>query len=173
MLVLKAGALSLLAYDRALAEVQARDPSAFFTRLGVAPAAPWPPEPFGAEGAAWVAQAFARDADGEGWRGWMLIADAESAQRRLVGVAALVGRPDFEGEVELGFGVLPDWRGRGFAGAAIEMLTRWACENGARRVIVHVEAGDSPARRMLARNGYRDTQEAPFPGVARWALTAV
>ena len=36
----------------------------------------------------------------------------------------------------------------------------------------HLDAEDSHAAQTLARNGFADTGEPPYPGVARWALCA-
>jgi ribosomal-protein-alanine N-acetyltransferase len=91
----------------------------------------------------------------------------------LVGIAALIGRPDEDGEVELAFGLLPEFRGRGFGGETVRALAAWAFENQAKRVIAYLDAEDTGAAHTLAREGFADTGEPPYPGVARWALSAV
>jgi [ribosomal protein S5]-alanine N-acetyltransferase len=170
MLSLQAPRLTLIANDSTLAALQAEDPARFYQKVGALAASSWPPEPFDAEGLQWVRSALQTDPDGEGWYGWVLLADAGEGRKKLVGAAVLVGRPDFDGEVELGFGVLPEARGQGFAGEAIQTLVDWALSNGASRVVVHFDAADEASKRMLGKNGFIDSGEIPYPGVARWVM---
>ena len=51
-------------------------------------------------------------------------------------------------------------------------LAAWAFANGAKRVIAHLDAEDSHAAHTLAKSGFADTGEPPYPGVASWALSA-
>ena len=86
---------------------------------------------------------------------------------------AFIGRPeDDTGDVEFAFGLLPEFQGRGFGGETIRALATWAFANGAKRVISHLDAEDAHAATALARQGFADTNEPPYPGVARWALSA-
>lgn len=173
MLILDAPRLSLLALDRELASLQASSRTAFFNAIAVAHNAVWPPEPFTDAAFNWSRENLTHDADGAGWYGWALLAnEGESAPPRLIGSAALIGRPDEDGDVELAFGLLPEYRGRGFGAEAVRALAAWALQNGARRVIVHLDAEDVFATRMLQKTGFTDTREPPYPGVARWALMA-
>lgn len=173
MLILTAERLALLALDRDLAALQAGSRSAFFNAIAVMHEPVWPPAPFESGAFEWAAKNLAHDPEGQGWYGWAILAnEGERAPPRLVGIAALVGRPDEEGEVELAFGLLPEFRGRGFAQETVRALAAWAFANAARRVIVHLDAEDALAAHTLAQSGFADTREPPYPGVARWALSA-
>ena len=173
LLILTAERLALLALDRELAALQAGSRSAFFNAIAVMHETIWPPAPFEAAGLEWAAKNLAHDPDGQGWYGWALMAnEGERAPPRLIGIAALIGRPDEDGDVELAFGLLPEFRGRGFARETIRALTAWAFANGARRVLVHLDAEDAATARTLANSGFADTRQPPYPGVACWALSA-
>jgi RimJ/RimL family protein N-acetyltransferase len=173
VLVLTAGRLALLALDRDLAALQAGSHSAFFNAIAVAHEPLWPPAPFETAGLEWAAKNLAHDPEGQGWYGWAILAnEGERAPPRLIGIAALVGRPDDDGDVELAFGLLPEFRGRGFGGETVRALAAWGFANGAKRVIAHLDAEDTSAAHTLAKNGFADTGEPPYPGVARWALRA-
>lgn len=169
MLSLNTARLTLIANDAELAPMQAHDHLRFCAALGVAQPAQWPPEPFGEAGLAWAADQLARDQKGAGWYGWFLLKEQGGA-KHLIGAAALVGRPDHDGEVEIGFGVLPDHAGEGYASEAVRALVDWAIAAGAKRVIAHLDAEDDHAARTLEQNGFLDTLDPPYPGVARWAL---
>lgn len=172
MLSMRGERLTLIANDAALAALQVEDLRGFYTRVGAMEASRWPPEPFDAEGLGWVRSSLQTDPDGEGWYGWVLLADGGRGKKRLVGAAVLVGRPDFDGEVELGFGLLPEARGQGFAGEAVKAIVDWALANGAERIVVHFAAADASSARTLAKCGFVDTYEQPYPGVARWVRAA-
>jgi RimJ/RimL family protein N-acetyltransferase len=172
VLILTGERLALLALDAELAALQSSSRTAFFNAIAVTHEPLWPPAPFEPAAFEWAAKNLSHDPEGQGWYGWAILAnEGERAPPRLVGIAALIGRPDDDGEVELAFGLLPDFRGRGFAGEAVRVLAGWGFANGARRIIIHLDAEDARAARALARQGFIDTQMPPYPGVARWALT--
>ena len=174
MLTLAANGLTLLALDAELAALQASSRTAFFNAIAVTHEPIWPPLPFEAASLDWSRRNLACDPEGEGWYGWALLAnEGESAPPRILGVAALIGRPDEEGDVELAFGLLPEFRGRGYGRETIRALSNWALKQGARRVIVHLDAEDTHAAHTLSHSGFSDTGEPPYPGVARWARVEV
>jgi [ribosomal protein S5]-alanine N-acetyltransferase len=174
LLILTAGRLALLALDSDLAALQAGSRAAFFNAIAVMHEPLWPPAPFEADGLHWAAKQLQHDPEGQGWYGWALLANEgdERLPPRLVGIAALIGRPDEDGDVELAFGLLSDFRGRGYGGDVVRALSAWAFANAAKRVIVHLDAEDVRTARTLAKNGFADTFEPPYPGVARWAIAA-
>lgn len=173
LLVLTAERLALLALDRDLAALQAGSRAAFFNAIAVMHEPLWPPAPFELASFDWAQSNLAHDPDGQGWYGWALLAnEGERSPPRLVGIAALIGRPDDEGDVELAFGLMPEYRGRGYGGETVRALSAWAFSNGARRVIVHLDAEDVHAAHTLSCNGFSDTGEPPYPGVARWAIAS-
>jgi ribosomal-protein-alanine N-acetyltransferase len=173
LLILTAQRLALLALDRELAALQASSRTAFFNAIAVMHEPLWPPAPFEHASFAWAEEHLAHDPEGQGWYGWALLAnEGERAPPRLVGIAALIGRPDENGDVELAFGLLPEFRGRGYGSETVSTLAAWALTNGAKRVIAHLDAEDMHAAATLAKSGFSDIGEPPYPGVARWALSA-
>ncbi len=173
MLILTAERIALLALDRELAALQASSRTVFFNAIAVTHEPIWPPAPFEPGAFAWAEQNLAHDPEGQGWYGWVLLAnEGERAPPRLVGIAALIERPDEDGDVELAFGLLPEFRGRGYGGETIRALATWGFANGAKRVIAHLDAEDLNAAHTLAKQGFTDTREPSYPGVSRWALRA-
>lgn len=172
-MVLSTQRLALLALDPRLAALQAGSRSAFFNAIAAAHEVMWPPAPFEEASFEWAAKNLAHDPDGEGWYGWAMLANGGERQPpRCVGIAALIGRPDEDGDVELAFGVGPEFKGKGYSSEAVKALTEWALAHGAARVIVHCDAEDIGVTHVLAKSGFVDTGEPPYPGVARWALAA-
>jgi RimJ/RimL family protein N-acetyltransferase len=173
MLFLNAPRMALLALDADLAQLQASSRTAFFNAIAVTHCPVWPPEPFGDVAVAWSLDNLQADPGAEGWYGWLLLAnEGEHKPPSIIGGAALVGRPDLDGDVELVIGVRPEFASRGHEREAALALSRWALANGAKRVLVHFDAEEESAAEMFAASGFEDTREPPYPGVARWALTA-
>jgi RimJ/RimL family protein N-acetyltransferase len=81
------------------------------------------------------------------------IVDADDGAFLGVALAPVIDR---EGrEVELGYIVAPQARGRGVATAALRQLTRWAfAELGALRITLIIDAENAPSRRVAERCGY-------------------
>lgn len=173
MLFLSAPRMALLAMDSDLARLQASSRSAFFNAIAVTHCAAWPPEPFGELSVNWSLENLTRDPEAAGWYGWTFLAnEGEHKPPQIVGAGALVGRPDIDGDVELVIGVRPEFAGRGYEREAALALSRWAIANGAQRVLVHFDAEEAVAAETFAATGFVDTREPPYPGVARWVLTA-
>ncbi len=173
MLMLTAERLALLALDSDLANLQAGSRTAFFNAIAVMHEPMWPPSPFELGALDWSRKGLSQDPEGQGWYGWAMLAnEGERSPPRLVGIAALVGRPDEDGDVEVAFGLLPEYRGRGYGEEAVRALASWAFGNGAARVIAHLDAEDVHTADTLANSGFSDIGEPPYPGVARWAMRA-
>ena len=75
-----------------------------------------------------------------------------------VGDVGFHGPPPHDGPqvVEIGYGVVPAWRGRGLATAACRMITEQAWASGADQVVADVEPANLASRKVLLRNGFSD-----------------
>lgn len=173
MIFLNAPRLALLAMDLDLARLQASSRTAFFNAIAVVHAPTWPPEPFGDQAIQWMLDNLSCDPEGEGWYGWVLLAnEGEHAPPLIIGGAGLIGRPDEDGDVELAIAVRPEFSGRDYERSAVKALAQWALANGAKRVLTHFDSEQESAARLFMESGFLDTCDPPYPGVARWALSA-
>jgi RimJ/RimL family protein N-acetyltransferase len=76
----------------------------------------------------------------------------------VVGDCGFHGVPDAHGTVEVGFGVAPAARGRGYAAEAVEALIGFALlQHGVRRVQAETTRGNTASRRTLEKAGMRLT----------------
>jgi RimJ/RimL family protein N-acetyltransferase len=72
-----------------------------------------------------------------------------------VGDAGFHGPPGEDGEVEIGYALVPAARGTGLAAEATALLIEWArAQPGVRRVAARVEPTNGPSRRLLERLGF-------------------
>ena len=74
---------------------------------------------------------------------------------RFVGLGFAPAIDSIRGEIELGYVVTAEARGRGVAGEILRQLTTWAFgEAGAQRVILIVDVENVASSRVAARAGY-------------------
>lgn len=95
---------------------------------------------------------------------WAMI---ERATATVVGDVGFVGPPDERGSLELGYSVIPDRRGRGYAAEAARALVDWALDQpGVPVVVATCESGNVASLRTLERVGFVRAGEAG--GRIRW-----
>jgi GNAT superfamily N-acetyltransferase len=82
----------------------------------------------------------------------------------VVGDAGFHGPPAAEGpvEVEIGYAVVPEHRGRGIATAACAQLLELAWGQGADTVLAETEPTNFASRRVLQRNGFLERPDGVF-----------
>jgi ribosomal-protein-alanine N-acetyltransferase len=85
---------------------------------------------------------------------WLLVLEEEA---QGIGLAGFNGAPDGAGEAEIGYGVDPGHRCRGYAAEAIGALLDWAFEHAECRAVIArgVRRDNAASRRVLARLGMR------------------
>ena len=109
------------------------------------------PDPELAEFLPFYANLLRQDPHMLGYGVWLVI---ERESRTVVGSAGFQGRPNADGEVEIGYGVHPDFRNRGYATEAASALVGWALEQpDVKRVIAHCDRDNLPSHRVVAKAG--------------------
>ncbi len=105
---------------------------------------------------------------------WTAYGYFDRATGRLVGGGGFKGRPTQAGEVEIGYGLAPEVRGRGLAVEAATALVRWAqAQPDVQLVTAHTLAENNPSTGVLQRIGFVRTAELVDPDdgpVWRWEL---
>jgi ribosomal-protein-alanine N-acetyltransferase len=82
----------------------------------------------------------------------------------VIGNASFIGPPDAAGMVEIAYGVVPDFQGRGYATEAANALVAWAAKNG--RVAIaraHTLPERNASTRVLEKCGFRYVSEFTHP----------
>ena len=101
-----------------------------------------------------------------GWGPWLMIDAADT----VVGDLGFTGRPDADGDVEIGYSVLPAYRGNRYASEAVHTLVEWALEQpGVIRVEAACASDNAPSIRVLERAGFRRVSE--LDGKLLWELS--
>jgi ribosomal-protein-alanine N-acetyltransferase len=81
-----------------------------------------------------------------------------------VGDAGFFGAPGADGEVEIGYALVPGARGSGLAGEAVALLAGWALSQpGVRALTARVEPDNTASLRLLDRLGFiADGRSEPY-----------
>jgi len=82
----------------------------------------------------------------------------EAATGLAVGGIGFFGPPDDEGAVELGYGLVPDARGRGYATEALTGMVGIAREHGARLVRADTAVDNVASQGVLVKAGFREVR---------------
>ena len=156
--------LTLVAASRALLIAELSKPQYFPVLLGAQLPAHWPPPEYDAEVQQHsLEQLTAGGREAAGWYGWyaLLRAGAETPTNTLIGSAGFHGPPVDE-TAEIGFAVATDWQGRGLGAELVAGLVRHAADTEmVRYLTARIVPANTPARRTLEANGFRQISEAP------------
>jgi RimJ/RimL family protein N-acetyltransferase len=96
----------------------------------------------------------------------------ERKDRTLIGLGGFKG-PPADGMVEIGYGISPAYRNRGYATEAARLMVETARAAGVRTVIAHTRPEPNHSTRLLTTLGFTQTTTVDDPDegpVWRWEL---
>lgn len=109
--------------------------------------------PTGAAGVGWWLSEGVHQVRTSGWGIHLAVID--HATGTLAGTIGLFRADWVARTAEVGYGVRPAWRGRGFATDALRTLTRWAIhECGLRRVELRADTANAASIRVAEKAGF-------------------
>jgi ribosomal-protein-alanine N-acetyltransferase len=96
------------------------------------------------------------------WRYGFALVHSESGL--VIGNAGFTGAPDAAGMVEIAYGIVPDYQGRGHATEAANALVAWAAKNGRVRIArAHTLPERNASTRVLEKCGFRHVGALTHP----------
>jgi RimJ/RimL family protein N-acetyltransferase len=143
----------------------------------------WPPETL-ADALPWFLARLESQPEQAGWWGWYaLAADAPASPepaaqpgscagrgRVLVGSGGFRG-PPVDGAVEIGYSVLPEFQGQGYATEIVRGLVGWALSQaGVSRVTAETEWANPASAQVLRKAGFQPFGEAAASGGAHFSI---
>lgn len=84
----------------------------------------------------------------DGWT-WLIVAEGQ-----VVGEVGAKGGPDPAGAIEIGYGLIPAARGRGWMTEAVEQFVALAFARGVRRVLAETAPENTASHSVLRRTGF-------------------
>ncbi len=162
--------LRLIAGTEALAAAEIENKLTLAKLLGASVPETWPPASL-RDVLGYFLETYRGHSEREGWLTWYAIRiDAEDPI--LCGSIGFKGPADETGMVEIGYAVLPEYQGNGFATEMVTGMVRWAMRQPGVRVIEAQTDIDNPASiRVLEKNAFVRLGEGSEPGAIRFLLS--
>ncbi len=143
--------------------------------LGARVPAGWPPELYDQDAVDWTAKYLAEHADAVGWVLYFIVlraSETSDGARTAVGCCGFKGKPAGDGTCEIGYGVLAEFRRRGYASeAARALIDRAFAHAEVTRVVAETYPELAPSIGVMEKNGLRFVGDGSEPRVVRYELT--
>jgi RimJ/RimL family protein N-acetyltransferase len=138
--------------------------------LGAIVPSTWPPEYLDDDALRYALDRLPTDSDPVGW--WMhFVLVRPPRHRTLIGSTGYKGPPGADRTVEIGYGIVADWRRQGYATEAVGGLLRHAfAHSGVDRVIAETLPELAPSIGVLTKSGFRLLGPGSEPGVIRFEI---
>lgn len=100
------------------------------------------------------------------WTVWLVV---DPARNRVIGDLGFKGPPDSQGQVEIGYSILPEHRRMGYAFEAVQALVGWAlAQRGVSAVLAECLADNAGSIRILEKLGME--RLTPEADMLKWRL---
>ena len=143
------------------------DRAEFARLLGAVVPDNWPPETL-ADALPSFLTSLEAAPDQTGWFAWYGLVKDGAATAVLAASGGFKGPPK-DGGVEIGYSVLPQFQGLGYATEMVVVLVRWAMRQpGVARVVAETDWANPASVRVLMKTGFVPSGRATEPGGARF-----
>lgn len=117
----------------------------------------WPNDAEASDGLSWHLQALRADETQMPWRIRVIV---ERSSNSVIGSISLKGPPGHDGDVEVGWGLVEDSRGRGFALEAASAVIAWAVQQpGVTSISATVPEDNRPSQLLAVKLGLSRANE--------------
>jgi RimJ/RimL family protein N-acetyltransferase len=133
--------------------------------------ASWPPGEYNRHTIAYFrARLIEGGSAAAGWYAWYAIRRATPNQPAvLVASGGYAGPPSTDGTVDIGYSVVPEWRGRGYATELVHALAARALDvPDVRRILAEARGDNTASIAVLKRCGFRRVGVGHDPGYDRY-----
>jgi len=161
--------LELIPATASLVRAEMGQADVFSKLLGAETPANWPPELL-VDALPFFLEQLERYPEQAGWLSWfwVLRGDAEAV---LVGSGGFKGCPNPDGTIEVGYSILPQYQGRGYATEAVSGLLSWAFAHAeVSRVIAETLPNNERSIRLLEKLGFLRAGQGSEPGLIRFEM---
>lgn len=161
--------LKLIPATLELADADLHNRLEFSHQLGARVLDSWPPPLNDENSMRWTVDYLRRRPGAAGWTAWYWI--AKKHKPVAVGMGGFKGLPA-AGAAEIGYSLLPEFRGKGYASEAVSALLEWSFSRPELdRVVAETSPELAPSIRLLERAGFAAVGPGSEPGSVRFELT--
>jgi RimJ/RimL family protein N-acetyltransferase len=170
-MLITTGRLSLLPATVAHARAELNDRREFSRLIEAEVPKNWPPES-AADALPLFLEWLEAVPQSVGWFGWYAVANKLATQApTLIGSVGFLGPPR-DGEVSIGYSVLPQFQRVGFATEMVAGLVQWAKDDEAvARIVAETEWANPASMRVLSKLGFVEKGSGVEPGGTRFELS--
>ena len=87
---------------------------------------------------------------------WLIVS---LLNKNIIGTIDFKGCPNENGEVEIGYGIGKRYQNRGYATSAVELMCKYAKDNGIKCVKANCYRSNIASRRVLEKNNFKKIKE--------------
>ena len=163
--------LKLIPATSSLVQAELGGQAIFFQLLGAQIPENWPPD-FIVDALPHFLKQLEQNPELVGWLSWYWILMGKAGKESvLIGSGGFKDRPQPDGTVEVGYSVLPQHQGYGYASEAVGGLLCWVFAHGEiARVIAETLPENRPSIRVLGKLGFDFAEQGSEPGTIRFEL---
>ena len=115
----------------------------------------------------WSLEMTSENIDFEGWGVWLVIEN-----KKIIGDIGFKGKPNADGQVEVGYGILPHEQNKGYATESVTALCEWAFKSGqVKKILADCKRDNVPSVQVLKKLGFKREEEKGE--LLLWSLTCL
>jgi [ribosomal protein S5]-alanine N-acetyltransferase len=175
MLTLRTDRLVLVAATLAHLDAELVSPFELGALLQARVPESWPPGEYDRTAVEFFRARLLENPEAVGWLGWYALHQPDTDRPPVVvGSGGYFGPPSSEGTVEIGYSMVPEFRGKGFATELVQaLLGRAFSVPGISQVIAHTHPENIGSVTVLERCGFSVSGPGLEPGTVRYFRSRV
>ena len=167
---LKTPRLTLLGADEVILDAAISGRNALQAALDIEVPSEWPPEHLDSPALEWMKRLLNKLPSETPWRMYLIVLDTHP--QILIGTCGFKGPPDTNGEVEIGYGVLPAFQRNGYATEASRALAHAAFSQGASHVAAETYPDLVASLGVMRKCGMVHCGSGGEAGIVRYRVSA-
>jgi RimJ/RimL family protein N-acetyltransferase len=170
-LTIRLDRLELIAATREMLEAE-EDLERLGQHLRAFVPANWPTPLYDSDARQYFLGVVRENPDAVGWTAWYILLLDDMGKRTLIGAVGACGLPDSDGKIVIGYSLLDQFHGKGYATEALRGFLDWAKRGPSlRKVVADTFPQLTPSIRVLEKNGFVRSGAGTDEGSIRFELS--
>lgn len=132
----------------------------------------WPTPLYDSDARQFFLTVVSQNPEAVGWTAWYILLPDESGKKTLIGSVGACGLPDSDGKIVIGYSLLDQFHGKGYATEALRGFLNWAKrEPSLRKVVADTFPHLTASIRVLEKNGFIRSGVGTDEGSIRFELS--